>query len=65
VEGYEQVLCFVNGRALAPAAPAEGQNPALFVLAAADYEVNLHYITLIGINAGLPQSRELRFNVLD
>jgi hypothetical protein len=65
VEGYEQLLCFVNGVELASADPSGGSSPVGFVLRAADYAVGRHFVTLIGINRGVPQGRELDFVVLD
>lgn len=58
IEGYEQVLCFVNGTELAQT--AEG-----FVLRAQDHSVNNHFITLIGIYEEVPYGWEFPFVVVD
>jgi hypothetical protein len=57
-EGYEQVLCFVDGTELAPAGDG-------FLLRASDYSVNNHFITLIGIYEGVPRGRVFPFAVVD
>jgi hypothetical protein len=62
--GYEPLLCFVNGRPLAPEETAGG-DPVAFMLDAGDYGTGRQYLTLIGFTGGIPRSREQVLDVFE